>query len=880
MKKSRIFANIESILSLSFTALMLTSCVDFDVKGLTAFEDLGLIPPLFEGNLEGDGCSQSVACRKGLVCVDEAGSGVCRPSQTAQIDEACLRSDECADGLRCSWSGFCVQAGEKELNQSCGYNAECQKGLICKNTGGLAGQCTDDTGTKEVETPCESNLECADGLICSAEQKQCLPGSLLLNPETFRGVVCHEDKEAQMPFQPLFEAPSDASALANKPFDFYALPFPNDLRILKSISKVDLSDYPRPGAGLNEKDLFADLLDVLSKENSAFSLNPGIFMRFNREIDANKIQKWVEDGVIRLVDLDRNEIHPITASFHHDRNKYICGDYLYVHPVWSKPLKPATTYALIITGALRSVNNETAIQSAFLSELLKDQIPSDPLLKDAWNRYKKLRDWQKNSDLQSLDIVVGATVFTTRAESEIFSKAKDVIDAGEIPNSITSSITLCKAGVKSPCANPNFMPIKQDSDQDQDTAQQVLRDPRDCPETENPNYYEVHMQVRLPIFQQGDAPYETKGGGIALERGKPKLQRKEAVCLAITIPKNKQMPDTGWPVMIYAHGTNGSFRSGPKLLGNGLSTLEDRDGKTATTAIVAIDQVMHGSRLGEGNENLSPGPLFFNVKNPIAAKGNLIQGAIDHFALLRWLQNVSQTPIIVPNAPEVGNIKFNLDYLSYHGHSQGGTVGPLFAPYADQIDGFAFSGTAGGLIFSLLGKKSPYDSTIGLRLVLQELTIEENHPALHLFQEYFDEVDPLNYGHLIFKDSIGIPAHFLQIMGLQDTYTPESGQRSYTASTGSVLALPSQLPNGFDRIEDLDMTAQTYPQQGFQGNYNIQTGFQVTAVTVQYQPDMENGMKTYDGHFVTYKNRTANQQLLNFIGDLSVGLIPSILETP
>ena len=56
----------------------------------------------------------------------------------------------------------------------------------------------------------------------SADQKQCLPGSLLLNPETFRGVVCHEDKEAQMPFQPLFEAPADASALPGKPFDFYA----------------------------------------------------------------------------------------------------------------------------------------------------------------------------------------------------------------------------------------------------------------------------------------------------------------------------------------------------------------------------------------------------------------------------------------------------------------------------------------------------------------------------------------------------------------------------------------------------------------------------------------------------------------------------------
>ncbi len=857
-------------LSLSALALSTVFSCDFDKEAIEEFQDIGVVQSAFEGRLVGEGCSESVPCRRGLTCIDDNGLGVCQATGNLQADEPCLRSDECADDLRCSWSGFCTQAGEKTEKQACGHNAECAKGLYCKNIGGLGGQCEISTGTKEIATSCEITDECADGLICSAKSKECAPGSLLLNPDTFRGVVCHEEQEALMDFQPLFEAPKDASSLPNKKWDFYALPFPNDLRISKTLNRIDLSDYPRPGAGMNEEDLFAKLIDLISTENEAFSLNPGIFMRFNRSLPTDKINRWIDEGTIRLVNLDENEIHPITGSFQSNRNKYMCGNYLYVHPLWSKPLKPDHTYALIITGSIRSSDNESPLPSEFLSTLLGDSVPTDLAEKDAWGRYKKLRDWLKTSDINA-DIVVGATVFTTRKQSTLLEKARDEVKALDVPQTISSSIKVCRAGVISPCANPRFMENRIDSD-DGESSVITLKDPRDCPDEENPNFHEIHMKVLLPIFQKGDAPYQKNGGQFTLDnRGKPKLQRKEEVCLALTIPKDKPMPDEGWPVMLYGHGTNGSLRSGPKLLGAAMSNLMDRNNRKSATAIVAIDQVMHGSRLGD-NQNLASGPLFFNVQNPVAAKGNLIQGASDHFALIRWIQTFN-LPI-----EGVGNIKFNPQMISYHGHSQGGTTGPLFAPYADEIKGFAFSGTAGGLLFTLLGKKEPYDSTIGLRLVLQELSVDESHPALHLFQEYFDEVDPLNYGSLIFKEPIGTPAHFLQIMGLFDTYTPEKGQRAFTASTGAQLAFPNDPSSNFDRIEDLGMEITEYPI--FQ-NYTIQAGSQVTAVTVQYAPTMNaDGMPSYNGHFVTYKDRQANQQLLNFIGDLSSGLVPTIQEMP
>ena len=54
--------------------------------------------------------------------------------------------------------------------------------------------------------------------------------------------------------------------------------------------------------------------------------------------------------------------------------------------------------------------------------------------------------------------------------------------------------------------------------------------------------------------------------------GTPKVVGYEDVCMAITIPKGAE-PKTGWPVIIYGHGTGGSLRSGPAQVGLAAATL-------------------------------------------------------------------------------------------------------------------------------------------------------------------------------------------------------------------------------------------------------------------------------------------------------------------
>jgi hypothetical protein len=674
----------------------------------------------------------------------------------------------------------------------------------------------------------------------------------LLNPEVFRGVACDLVEDQALSF-------GVRHALPHQNHDFFATPFPSDLRITDG--RLNLSDYPVPGNALSEQDLFSDLLRSIELIRSGWSRNPGIYFRFTRAL------KSIEEGTdemtrhLKLVNLRTGEFHPFTVSLLEKRNKYICHNALHMHPLWSRPLTPGDSYAALVLNTIRSADESVPESIENLPMLLANQTPIDAIEADAWRRYLPLRQWLKESDF-GVNSIVGATVFTVRQGETLFEKGRESVHRENIP-SFDGSPVLCQEGTRSPCASSDDVLALLPSNQ---------RDPRDCPATPHQAYHEIHALIRMPIFQEGELPYLKRGGGVHLENGRPQLKNYESVCAAFTIPKTADMPEDGWPVMIYAHGTGGNFRAGSRLLGSALAALRQGD-EQIPVATLSIDQVMHGPRLGDDQTRV-PGPLFFNIQNPEAARGNLIQGALDQFALIRFLKE--STSLSTWSMEEVGDIRFNSSLISYHGHSQGGTVGPLFAPFEDDLQGVVFSGTAGGLIFSLIGKTEPYDSTVGLRLSLQELDLAETHPALQMFQEMFDDVDPINYADLMHENANGRPLHALHIMGLNDTFTPDRGQRAYAAATGGLLGEPNELPTGFDSISDLGMVASPLP---IQGNQKVPSVGDWTGVTLQFEPQKdEQGDDEYNGHFVIYRQPKANQFTLRFIADLSQGQIPLIQD--
>lgn len=853
-----------SIIGLGLSIVgLLTSCGDLNREAADREEEAIEVPTLFSGHNVGQSCEDSTECRAGLLC-DE---GKCTPSQSISKDGACVRTDECEEGLRCGWAGFCVEAGEGEEGSTCAQDGDCQRGSYCEKTGGIAGQCMPLEGEGvDIGESCDDEIRCAEGLVCSPDREDriCLPGSLLLNPDIFRGVACNESNEAEMEF-------GMRHALPHEGADFFSTPFPTDLRIIDG--QVNLRDYPRPGAVLNERDLFSRLLNEIQNLRTGWSRNPGIFIRFTRELDMEKVE---EDPTryFKLIDLNTGERHPIDLTYAAARNKYICARNLLIHPSWAKPLSSGHTYALLVLRSIRSADGDSPKRLDAMDMLLKDRRPTEGAERVAWQRYGRLRQWLKDDDLNGND-VVGANVFTVEDDKDLFVKAREAIyDANPPRFDPSTPVVLCGYGEPSPCA------IESESDSE---IEALLASSRDCPEEPHPDYHEIHAKVRIPIFQRGELPYTKTGGEIRMdESGKPLLSSYESVCMAITVPKKFEAPENGWPVVLYGHGTGGNFRAGVKLLATQLSNLKDdlpEDAEDDTprepvpVVLIEIDQVMHGTRLG-ANEFLAPGPLFFNVQNPVAARGNLIQGAVDNFALVRFVTQDSDLHTYRFEEP-IGQLKINKAKVAYHGHSQGGTTGPLFAPFEDRLSGVVFSGTAGGLMFSLLDKKEPYDATIGLQLVLQEFNLNNSHPALHIFQEYFDDVDPINYAAQMSQDSVGVPLNSLHIYGRKDTFTPDRGQRSFAAASGATLAIPEMQDENFDLIDDLNIVTQSFP---ISANQQIPSVGVFTSVIVQYTPEREGGRDLYNGHFVAYRNPNANQQLLRFLRDLSLGRTPSVQE--
>ena len=123
----------------------------------------------------------------------------------------------------------------------------------------------------------------------------------------------------------------------------------------------------------------------------------------------------------------------------------------------------------------------------------------------------------------------------------------------------------------------------------------------------NDDFTEIHGKIKLPIFQTGTAPYlrPADGGAINIVGGNAVKVRDEEVCFALTLPKGAA-PTAGWPLVIYGHGTGGSFRS---FIRDGVAASLAKAG--TKMAVLGFDEVQHGARRGASTRG--PDELVFNV---------------------------------------------------------------------------------------------------------------------------------------------------------------------------------------------------------------------------------------------------------------------------
>jgi len=772
----------------------------------------------------------------------------CQPSGEVLEGGVCSLTGDCTDGLFCGPMRTCIPSGEGTDGADCESTSECERGLVCTLEGfGL--RCR-DSGLGDLGATCRSETECLAGLSCVAGEGDVFR---CFNPPVFhgdggvngmlppaiplwQGESCQpDDGPPQAYFQVRRGDDSDR--------DFYRLPFPND--VLRTTTGIDLTGHPTPATALSI-DVLGRHIESAETDLDGFATNPVIYFRFSRPYEWGDITA----ESVQLIDLTPgspdygNNVGRSWLTTFGRITRYICPDWLSIRRAHGEPLRPGSTYAAILTSAIRTHADEGNVafnRADDLEVLLGDAAPTAEPLGSAYTRYAPLREWLAMPETMDAATVLNATVFTTQDPTAIIPAMRRAVRAQPAPT--VSDITVCDTGVTSPC---------------DDGAQRV------CSPT-NDDFYEVHARIALPRFQMGTPPYENPedGGGIEVDAaGTPLVQGTEQVCAVITIPKAVPEPMAGFPVVFYGHGTGGAFTS-PVTNGLAAQFARENAGSGAPNAItVSIDMPLHGSRANDSSR--TPDVLVFNFSNPRAARDNFIQGAADLQSLVYWAETYVMS---AADAPTGFDVRFDPSRMVVWGHSQGATHAQLMLPFEEGLIAGLISGGGGDLTESLLTKTEPVNIAAAVPLALLDpdsagdLVGGDQHPALALFQMFYERVDPVNYGDLYYRNPPGMRGqHIFMTYGVGDSFSTERTMRAFARSAG--------MPHVAPVLVDLDLgEALATPVLG---NVTVEM-LPYTVGVRQYMP--EAGV---DGHFVSTQTTEGRADATRFVLEALSGVVPPI----
>jgi predicted esterase len=598
--------------------------------------------------------------------------------------------------------------------------------------------------------------------------------------------------------------------LEGAPAEFFELPYPNALRL-------DADGTPALAGFYRGDALLALYTDLIDQHGRGFGPTQAIYVRWDGELDPASLPDsatTMTDGAAAfLVDVTTGSAHrgekiPLQFRFEPRHLDFIGDDWLAMQPVPGYPPREGETYAAVVLDSVRGKDGGTRAPSSLRRVL--DGNPDGAAESKMATAFAPLVAWLDEHDLR--DRVSAATVYTTAVGSTIMDELRSAVLATPAPV----------------VADLAHSPMVRES----------------C---------EVYTATYLgPNFQEGAPPYATTGGEIHRGAdGKPEPVRTETLRLAITLPKTGAMPDAGWPVVIYMHGTGGDYMSFVKEgVGDTLAVVTAKDGsELSRMAVVSIDQVLHGPRSPEGTD---VDTAFFNFNNLLAARDNVKQGALDDFQLIRLVQTID-----VAAAPETGQrIKFDPSKIYYFGHSQGSLTGGLYVPADPDIKAAIFSGAGAGLVGGLLHKTAPVDIAAVVQSLFRD-PVDDYHPFLNILQGFFDESDPANYLRRLFiEPPPGFAAKDVFVtLGLRDSYAPDETIATFSLAAGvrpvnpQLLAIDGMALDGRGWVDA--------PQAG-----NVAGGR--TGVVVEYDPGTRD-----DGHFVVFDVRSATMQTARFLGTLA-----------
>lgn len=635
----------------------------------------------------------------------------------------------------------------------------------------------------------------------------------------------------------MFLVPTSLEALDGE--SFFDHPWPSDYR-RESDGSIRLTGYYNPRSVVLIKAYLSAMQGVLE----GFSPVGAGYLRFTGPIDpstlpSNPKAAVSEGSSVQLVDVDeaspeRGQRKLLTLHWRQEEGAWWRPHTLAFMPTMGFPLRPSTRYALVVTSGVRATDGSPIGVPSALRQVLgmESANASTQPLRDDWG--------PAVSTLESVgvkrDQIVHLTVFTTSDPT-----AETIVVADH-------------ARVREPAPK-----VAETS--------WVLKD-----EGADYDVYEGSFGPS-PDYQRGELPFEYEGGSFVFEGGVPVVQREFDARFSLAVPKASAcpVPADGYPLVMYAHGTGGDYRS---VLGTTATSLAKR-----CMAAMGVDQIMHPGRLPPGN--WSPELLFFNVQNPEAMRTNIRQSAIDEVVRARLIRESGiDVPASVSSTGAM--IRMARSPVVFFGHSQGGLNGPLFLAVDDGARGGVLSGSGSMTTITLTEKTKPDPSIAALtKTLLLALSPSEYdevnalHPGLSLVQTIGDVVDPIHYVPMIVQRPRAgyAPKSVYQTEGVNPDFTGDNYTPPYSIEVQAVATgLPWMQPviHTIEEASYAGLPSVTISGEGLSGNL---AGGKASGVLAQWPAS-----EASDGHFVVFQIPAARDQAAQFCRNLfddPVGRVPA-----
>ena len=591
--------------------------------------------------------------------------------------------------------------------------------------------------------------------------------------------------------------------------DFFAFPYPSDLR-KTALGGPDLRAFP---AWRSSVTLLSDALDIIHAEAVGFSPMSAVYIGFHVDLDAATLPDGVDatlgdDASVYLLDVTPGSPQygqriAAVVTYNAAGGGYWDPRTLAIRPLYQLPLRTRTTYAAVVTTSVRGADGGALTPPNAIRRFATDAGDGSPNDESM----TPLRDALTQRGIP-LETVLAATVFTTGDPAHQLRSLAEWLENDQ------------------PVPPVSGLEIVQD-----DARFDVYEGWFDSEE-----------------FFSGVAPYRNFGDGrISVgENGAPETRTPAQLRFALSVPKG-EMPDEGWPVVLYGHGLGEDYRGFVRVAAGPLA---DRG-----IAVFGIDPPLQGGRnpTGEADRDLI---VNLSITNIVAGREILRQAVCDTIQASRLVKSGLTIPAEISSTGQ--EVRLSSSKIGFFGHSEGAQVGALFLALHAGVDvGVLSEGGAGGAITLLELRLPDFDVAALVALALgidnDVETFDLEHPVVNVvIQPLLDPADPLHVArHIFLEPQVGGPVDLVMLEGFNDPLTPPPA----IEALASVAGLPIAEPVGRE-IDGLSRQGVQSVPLPAADNLQSVDGETATGALLQF-PDGD--------HYMIYRDANARWQLFEFV---------------